>query len=81
MPESPRSIDVLDLEGPEQFLAEVVQPCLPVVLRGLVRNWPIVAAGRLSPSAVRDHLKPLDAGDPRNQNVAIRHASPPGILR
>jgi hypothetical protein len=62
MPESPRSIDASDLTGPEQFLRDVVQPCRPVVLRGLVKDWPIVAAGRLSPAAVRDHLKPLDAG-------------------
>ncbi len=62
MPESPRSIDALDLAGPEQFLRDVVEPCRPVVLRGLVKAWPIVAAGRLSPAAVQDHLKPLDAG-------------------
>jgi Cupin-like domain len=61
MPESPRSIEGRDLKGPEQFLREVVEPCRPVVLRGLVKDWPIVAAGRLSPSAVRDHLLPLDA--------------------
>ncbi|HXP64657.1 MAG TPA: cupin-like domain-containing protein [Steroidobacteraceae bacterium] len=62
MPESPRTIDALDIKGPEQFLADVVGPCRPVLLRGLVKTWPIVEAGRLSPSAVRDHLKPLDAG-------------------
>ena len=62
MPESPRTIDARDLKDPEQFLREVVEPCRPVVLRGLVTDWPIVAAGRLSPSAVRDHLKPLDIG-------------------
>jgi hypothetical protein len=62
MPESPRSFDARDLKDPEQFLREVVEPCRPVVLRGLVKDWPIVAAGRLSPLAVRDHLKPLDAG-------------------
>jgi Cupin-like domain len=62
MSESPRSIEGKDLEGPEQFLREVVEPCRPVVLRGLVKDWPIVAAGRHSPSAVRDHLKPLDVG-------------------
>jgi hypothetical protein len=62
MSESPRSIEGKDLKGPEQFLREVVEPCRPVVLRGLVKDWPIVAAGRHSPSAVRDHLKPLDAG-------------------
>jgi Cupin-like domain len=62
MPESPRTIEALDLEDPGQFLRDVVEPCLPVVLRGLVKNWPIVEAGWISPSAVRDHLKPLDAG-------------------
>jgi Cupin-like domain len=62
MPESPRSIAAKDLEDPQQFLREVVEPCRPVVLRGLVEDWPIVAAGRQSPSAVRDHLKPLDVG-------------------
>jgi Cupin-like domain len=62
MPESPRSIDARDLKDPGQFLREVVEPCRPVMLRGLVKDWPIVAAGRLSPSAVRDHLKPLDVG-------------------
>jgi hypothetical protein len=62
MSESPRSIEGRDLKDPEQFLREVVEPCRPVVLRGLVKDWPIVAAGRHSPSAVRDHLKPLDVG-------------------
>src|ERR1700690_1798309 len=62
MPETPGSIDARDLEGPPQFIRDVVEPCRPVILRGLVRDWPIVAAGRLSPSAVRDHLLPLDAG-------------------
>jgi hypothetical protein len=62
MPETPRSIDARDLEGPQQFLRDVVEPCRPVVLRGLVKDWPIVAAGRLSPAAVRDHLLPLDVG-------------------
>jgi Cupin-like domain len=62
MSESPRSIEGKDLKVPEQFLREVVEPCRPVVLRGLVKDWPIVAAGRQSPSAVRDHLKPLDVG-------------------
>ena len=62
MPESPRNIEGRELENPGQFLREVVQPCLPVVLRGLVKDWPIVQAGRVSPSAVRDHLKALDVG-------------------
>lgn len=60
-PESPVSIDARDLDGPAQFLHEVVEPCRPVVLRGLVKGWPLVEAGRRSASAVRDHLLPLDA--------------------
>src|SRR5258708_7672559 len=62
MPESPRSIDALELEGPEQFLRDVLEPWRAVLLGGLVKTWPIVEAGLVSPSAVRDHLKPLDAG-------------------
>ena len=62
MSESPHSIDALDIKDPEQFLRDVVAPCRPVVLRGLVRDWPIVAAGGQSPAAVRDLLEPLDAG-------------------
>jgi hypothetical protein len=62
MPESPRSIDARDLDGPQQFMREIVEPCRPVVLRGLVKEWPLVQAGRISPSAVRDHLQNLDGG-------------------
>jgi Cupin-like domain len=62
MPECHRSVDGRDLKDREQFLREVVALCRPIVLRGLVSDWPIVAAGRLSPRAVRDHLLPWDVG-------------------
>jgi Cupin-like domain len=62
MPESLRIIEGRELQDPEQFLREVVQPCRPVLLRGLVRDWPIVQAGHVSPSAVCDQLKALDVG-------------------
>jgi Cupin-like domain len=62
MHKSPRSIEGRDLDGLEQFLRDVVEPCEPVVLRGLVDHWPIVEAGRCSAAAVRDYLLPLDAG-------------------
>ena len=62
MPESPRSIAAKDIEGPREFVRDVVEPCLPVVLRGLVDDWPIVAAGRDSVSAVQDHLLALVEG-------------------
>jgi hypothetical protein len=60
--QNPRTIEGRDLNGPEQFLREVVEPCEPVVLRGLVKGWPIVEAGLRSAAAVRDYLLPLDAG-------------------
>jgi Cupin-like domain len=60
--QNPRTIEGRDLKGPEQFLREVVEPCEPVVLRGLVKEWPIVEAGLRSATAVREHLLPLDAG-------------------
>jgi hypothetical protein len=62
MAEGPCSVDGRDLKDREQFLREVVEPCRPVVLRGLVNEWPLVAAGRLSPRSVCDHLLPWDAG-------------------
>jgi hypothetical protein len=62
MPQSPREIDGADLAGPGQFLSEVVEPCRPVVIRGLVGEWPLVQAGRASAAAFQEHLAPFDAG-------------------
>jgi hypothetical protein len=43
------------ISSPEVFLRDVVLPCRPVVLRGLVRDWPVVAAGRV-PTMLRNYL-------------------------
>ncbi|HEY4075845.1 MAG TPA: cupin-like domain-containing protein, partial [Rhizomicrobium sp.] len=48
-------ISSADISSPEIFLREIVAPCRPVVLRGLVRDWPVVTAGR-APAALRDYL-------------------------
>jgi hypothetical protein len=40
----------------------VVEPCRPVVLRGLVKDWPVVQAARQSAAAFRDHVFQFDAG-------------------
>jgi hypothetical protein len=48
--------------SPDQFLREVVDPCRPLILRGLVRDWQAVQAGRRSPQALSDYLLSLDAG-------------------
>jgi hypothetical protein len=61
------------IADPAQFLREIAGPCRPVVLRGLVRDWPIVRAGTQSPQAFRDYVARFDArhqaeaffGDPK----------------
>ncbi len=58
---TPREISGQDLAGAEQFLRDVVEPCRPVVLRGLVKHWPVVQAAS-SPTAFRDYLARFDVG-------------------
>jgi len=58
----PQELPGARLQSPEQFLRDVVEPCRPVVLRGLVSDWPIVGAARRSPEALRDLLAPFDLG-------------------
>ena len=57
-------IAVRDIVDAEQFLRAVVAPCRPVVLRGLVADWPVVEAGRRSPAAFRDYVSGFDIGGP-----------------
>jgi hypothetical protein len=41
---------------------EVIESARPAVLRGLVDNWPLVAAGKESPAAVVERLRRFDNG-------------------
>jgi hypothetical protein len=59
---SPTEIAGSSLASPEQFLRQIVEPCRPVILRGLVGHWPVVAAGQKTPAALRDYLRQFDAG-------------------
>ena len=45
----------------EYFLREI-EGCEPVVLRGLVNDWPVVRAAAQSPRALLSYLAPFDAG-------------------
>ena len=47
---------------PESFRDEIVPASRPVVLRGLVRDWPVVAAARQSPAGFCDYLRRFDRG-------------------
>lgn len=49
---------------PRVFREEIVPRDRPAVLRGLVADWPAVAAGRASPRAMGDYIARFDLGRP-----------------
>jgi len=53
--------EITGIARPEDFLRDVVLPCRPVVLRGLVRDWAAVKASS-SPSIFRHYIGRFDAG-------------------
>ncbi len=55
-------IDGKDLTSEAHFLSEVVEPCRPVVLRGLVSAWPAVHSATRSPMDLQDYLTRFDNG-------------------
>ncbi|ATQ43301.1 cupin-like domain-containing protein [Caulobacter mirabilis] len=57
-------IEALEGVTSARFHQEIIPAARPVILRGLVRDWPIVEAGRRSPEALRDYLMGFDAGGP-----------------
>lgn len=62
---------ILEMDGApadaDAFLRTVVEPCAPVVLRGLVADWPVVDAANRGAAEARDYLgrfardRPVDA--------------------
>ena len=58
---SPNEIAGRDL-APERFQHEVVAGCQPVVIRGLVADWPVVQAALASPARLKDYLATFDVG-------------------
>ncbi len=61
MSRSPKETVGRDL-SPERFRREVVEGCQPVILRGLVGDWPVVRAARDSPRALITYLSAFDTG-------------------
>jgi len=57
-----REIEATEIATPQQFVSEVAAHCRPVILRGLVRHWPVVQAGAQSPHQLYEYLKQFDAG-------------------
>ncbi|HJS92526.1 MAG TPA: cupin-like domain-containing protein [Steroidobacteraceae bacterium] len=46
----------------ERFEREVVEGCRPVILRGLIGEWPAVQAAHGSPARLKDYLAAFDVG-------------------
>lgn len=46
----------------ELFQRQVVEPCKPAILRGLVAEWPAVQAARQSAGRFREYLRQFDTG-------------------
>jgi hypothetical protein len=59
-----REVDGRELSSPAKFQREVVEPCLPVVMRGLVSGWPAVHAATRSAEDFREYLLRFDNGAP-----------------
>jgi len=51
-----------EITTPEQFSNKVALACRPVILRGLVRHWPVVQAALQSPLAFQQYLLQFDSG-------------------
>ena len=49
--------------SPKRFQREVVEACQPLLLRGLIADWPVVQAARESPARLKDYLSLFDAGN------------------
>ena len=59
---NPLAIAAQDVADPESFMRRVAEPCAPVVIRGLVGNWPAAKAACLSPTHFKDYVSRFDAG-------------------
>jgi hypothetical protein len=53
---TPKEISAAQLTDTEVFLGEIVQPCRPAVIRGLVNSWPAVRAAECSPMDLKSYL-------------------------
>jgi Cupin-like domain len=58
---SPREVESADLDGLQKLIASATEP---LVLRGLVRDWPLVQAGLSSPQDVGNYLSSFYSGRP-----------------
>jgi hypothetical protein len=60
--QAPAAIREYDARDAELIRREVLSGDEPAVIRGLVNDWPAVAAGRVSAAALVEYLERLDSG-------------------
>jgi hypothetical protein len=63
MPHALNELAAGDL-SPARFQQQIIPGCVPVIIRGLVADWPVVQASSRSARSLRDYLAGLDAGKP-----------------
>jgi len=56
------SIQEIDVLNPDTFRNEILPNGQPVVIRGLVQDWPIVQAGKTSSEAFCQYIRQFDRG-------------------
>lgn len=74
----PHAITEIAPPTPEQFRNEIIPLSKPVVIRGLVKNWPIVHHAKQSPLAFCQYLMQFDRG--QDFNTAIGPSSTGGRI-
>ena len=57
---APREASAQEWASPQEF-RRIIEACQPVILRGLVRDWPVVRAAA-APAGLRDYLARFDRG-------------------
>ncbi|WP_206300806.1 hypothetical protein, partial [Pseudomonas viridiflava] len=62
MPAEPRPIAELHGLDPQQLDPALLRATTPLVLRGLVRDWPLARAGAQSAQAAAQYLRRFDRG-------------------
>ena len=68
------SLPVMENVNQQQFDEDIRPAGKPVILRGLVKNWPAVQSGQTSSHAIGNYLKQMD-----NQRPAMTFVGPPEV--
>ena len=62
------AVEVVEQVDADRFRDEIQPRNEPVLLKGLVRDWPAVQAGRASPRTAADYIRRFDRGTPVDTN-------------